>query len=112
MEFVKFGGKRLIQAKELIPHGEWANWLQNNFNLSQESARKFMRCSEKFGKSTTSWILKPSQMFELLALPEGDEEKFIAEKATEGTPVQDITTSSYLRIISKFPNEVQAALAN
>ncbi len=77
-------GKRLLQAKTLVPHGDWANWLKNNFNLSQESARKFMRCSEKFGKSTTSWILKPSQMFELLALPEGDEQKFIAEKSAEG----------------------------
>ena len=27
-------GKRLILAKELVPHGEWMSWLDDNFNLS------------------------------------------------------------------------------
>ena len=43
-----------------------------------------MRCAEQFGNSTTSWNLKPSQLVEMLALPEGDVEKFIAAKAAEG----------------------------
>ena len=30
-------------------------------------------------------------MLELLALPDGETEKFIAEKAAEGTPVEDMT---------------------
>ena len=31
-------GKRLIQAKALLKHGEWINWLQDNFQLSYPTA--------------------------------------------------------------------------
>ena len=55
---------------------------------------KFMQIAERFGKSTTSWILNYSQMAEMLALPEGDEEKFIEEKAAEGKPVEDMTVKT------------------
>ena len=34
---------------------------------------------------------KPTQLIAMLALPAGDEEKFIAEKSAEGTPVEDMT---------------------
>ena len=53
-----------------------------------------MQIAERFGKSTTSWILNYSQMAEMLALPEGDEEKFIEEKAAEGKPVEDMTVKT------------------
>jgi len=76
-------GKRLIQAKELVPHGEWANWLKENFNLKQSSAQNFMRIAERFGNS--------QQMVEMLALPAEETEKFIDEKAAEGKAVEDMT---------------------
>ena len=41
-------GKRLIQAKELVPHGDWQNWLQDNFSLTDRTARRFMQISERF----------------------------------------------------------------
>ena len=44
-------GKRLIAAKKLVAHGEWSKWLEDNFNLSQDSARNFMRVAERFGNS-------------------------------------------------------------
>ena len=76
-------GKRLIQAKSLVQHGHWQHWLELNFQLSQETARKFMRCAERFANSTTSWNLNLSQMVETLSLPSAEEtEKFIEQKAT------------------------------
>ena len=85
-------GKRLIVMKSFVKHGHWQQWLEKNFQLSQETARKFMRCAERFSKSTTSWILDQSHMFELLSLPDAEEtEKFIEQKAAEGTPVEDMT---------------------
>lgn len=85
-------GQELIECKKEVGHGNWANWLKNNFNLSQESARKFMKIAERFGaNSKSTWNLNPTQMWEIIALPAGEEENFIAEKAAEGTPVEDMT---------------------
>ncbi len=42
-------GKRLIQAKALVAHGQWQQWLQNNFQLKDRMARNFMQCAEQFG---------------------------------------------------------------
>ncbi len=75
-------GKRLIQAKEMVEHGEWANWLESNFALSQDTATNFMNVAKRFGaNSETSRNFKFSQLVSLLKLPPGEEEKFIAEKS-------------------------------
>ena len=104
-------GKRLIQAKELVPHGEWLNWLQNNFNLSIPTAQKFMQISDRFGISRIDTafaeVLSPTQMIAMLALPAGDEEKFIAEMAAKGTPVEDMTTRKLREEIQKYKDESQ-----
>ena len=52
-----------------------------------------MAIAERFGDSKTKSIsfLGTTKMISLLALPEGEEENFIAEKAAAGTPVEDMT---------------------
>ncbi|MBR0062394.1 MAG: DUF3102 domain-containing protein [Selenomonadaceae bacterium] len=71
-------GKRLIQAKSLVNHGQWQDWLQNNFQLSYQTAARFMECSTKFANLSTLRDLKPSQMFQMLSLPDAAEtEKFL-----------------------------------
>ena len=89
-------GNRLILAKELVPHGEWYSWLKNNFNLSNSMATRFMQIAERFSNRATSHdfdisTFKASTLVALLSLPEGEEEKFIEQKAAEGNPVDDMT---------------------
>ena len=75
---------RLIQAKSLINHGHWQAWLQNNFQLSYRTAKNFMDCAERYGKTEINFTLNSTQMIALLSLPDAEEtEKFIAEKAAE-----------------------------
>ena len=50
-----------------------------------------MQLAERFSKVSTSRLFNQSQLLEMLAFPAGDEEKFIAEKAAAGTPVEDMT---------------------
>ena len=95
-------GKRLIAAKKLVAQGEWLNWLEENFNLSYPTATKFMKCAKHFSNLAMSQHLKTSQMFELLSLPEGEENKFIAEKAAEGTPVEDMTVKELREKVTKW----------
>ena len=84
-------GKRLIQAKSLLKHGEWIKWLQDNFQLSYRMASKFMQCAERFSNVPLKTHLNQTQMVELLSLPNAEEtERFIEQKAAEGTPVSDM----------------------
>ena len=85
-------GKRLIQAKSLVQHGHWQNWLNDNFQLSQQTATNFMNVAERFGKIQIDLDFKPTQMIALLSLPDAAEtEKFLAEKAAEDKNVADMT---------------------
>ena len=95
-------GKRLTLAKEKLPHGEWQNWLEDNFNLSIPTARKFMQISDRFGIPRIDARFGSTQMIQMLSLPEGEEEKFIAEKEAEGMPVQDMSVKQLRAEIKKY----------
>ena len=101
-------GSLLIEAKEQVEHGEWGKWLEENFNLKKSSAANFMNISERFGANfQTFGNLGYSQMLNLLALPEGEEEKFIAEKAAEGTPVEDMTVKNLREEIKNYKTKLE-----
>ena len=100
-------GQELIECKKEVGHGNWANWLKENFNLSQRVANNFMACAERFGNSPTSANLNQSQMIELLALPEGEEEKFIAEKAAEGNPVENMTVKKLREEVKNYKEKAE-----
>ncbi len=101
-------GKRLIAAKKLVKHGDWSKWLEENFNLSYRSAKRFMDCAERFGSNVTLMSdLKPTQMIAMLALPEGEEEKFIEAKAAEGNPVEDMTIKNLRDEVAKWKTDYE-----
>ena len=100
-------GKRLIAAKKIVAHGEWSNWLKENFNLKERSAQNFMAVAERFGKTQTSADLKFYQMVELLALPAEETKKFIAAKAAEGTPVEDMTVQNLREEVAKWKSDYE-----
>lgn len=39
-------GKGLVRARTLVKHGEWGKWLDQNFALSEETARNFIHVAE------------------------------------------------------------------
>ncbi len=97
-------GKRLTQAKSLVQHGEWRSWLENNFTLDERTAQRFMQISERFSlKSVDVDVFKPSQLTEMLALPDAEETKsFIEQKAAEGTPVSDMSIKTLRKELKKW----------
>ena len=42
-EHYRLAGQMLIEAKDQISHGGWTGWLTKNFDLSQSTARVYMR---------------------------------------------------------------------
>lgn len=75
-------GKRLVEAKELVAHGEWGSWLKNEVNFSQRTASNFMRIYERSlsgANSQTFANLGYSHIVKLLALPDEELEEFAQE---------------------------------
>src|SRR5699024_12724772 len=42
-------GKRLVEAKEILPHGEWGSWLEGAVDYSQSTANNLMKIYEEYG---------------------------------------------------------------
>lgn len=82
-------GKELNAAKAEMPHGNWANWLEENFQWSERTAQYFMNIAKRFGNNPEFAELKTSTLRALLDLPEGTEQDFINVQATIGKPVKD-----------------------
>jgi hypothetical protein len=42
LEHYRKAGDMLLEAREQVPHGSWSRWIKANFELSQETARRYM----------------------------------------------------------------------
>lgn len=73
-------GKRLIEAKAQLPHGEWLPWLTEKVDFSERSAQNFMRLAEEYKNPQTVADLGASKALVLLALEPVEREEFIDQK--------------------------------
>ena len=72
-------GRCLIEAKNMLPHGEWLPWLNERVELSERTAQKFMRLAREWSNPNTLADLGASKALMLLALPEGEREQFVED---------------------------------
>lgn len=87
-------GRRLEEAKALVPHGEWGAWLETNFEYSESTAGNLMRIYREFGGEQINLLtgksdmetfegLSQSQLVELFALPKHTRAEFVEEHREE-----------------------------
>ena len=86
-------GRRLTEAKEMLPHGQWGEWLKTEVEFSQSTAQNFMRIFEEYGnhqislfgdaKSQTLGNLPYTHALKLLAVPADEREQFVEENHVE-----------------------------
>lgn len=72
-------GRCLIEAKDMLPHGEWLPWLNERVELSERAAQRFMRLAREWSNPTTLSDLGASKALALLALPAEEREQFVEE---------------------------------
>lgn len=81
-------GRKLNEAKALVPHGMWEEWLTENVDYSQSTANNLMRIATEYGdeqvslfsgksNSETFAALTYSQAVALFALPMDQREEFV-----------------------------------
>lgn len=103
-------GERLTQAKNLVPRGEWENWLQENVDYSQSTAQNFMKIYREYGSNQIGFSGKTpleifgnltyTQALAIIGLPPDERETFVEENN-----VKDMST----RELQKAVAEAQAA---
>lgn len=95
-------GKELIAAKDEIPHGDWAKWLEKNFKWNIRTAQRFIAIAERFGNTTTLSHLNASTLQAMLALPVGTEQEFIDEQAAADNPVENQSARQVQAAVKQF----------
>ncbi len=95
-------GRRLEEAKAMLPHGEWGAWLKRELDYSQSTAQNFMRVFREYGdsqqslfggtpKSQTFGNLTYSKALRLLAIPDEEERaRFVEENDVEHMTTREL----------------------
>lgn len=95
-------GQRLIEAKEMLPHGSWLPWLEEQVEFSERTARNFMRLAREWTNRQALADLGAAKALTLLALPPEEREQFISGRHTvngEDKTVIDMTSRELERVI-------------
>ena len=88
-------GRRLIEAKSQLQHGEWLPWLAEKVDFSEMTAQRFMKLARECENTPALLDLGATKALALLALPESEREEFVAEKHEvrgEEKTVQEMST--------------------
>ena len=94
-------GRRLVQAKEMLGHGEWLPWLEKETEFSSSSAQRYMKLFDEYGasqqglfgpetNSPTLGNLPISKALALLSVPESDRIEFAEEVDAEHISVREL----------------------
>lgn len=94
-------GRRLEEAKDMLPHGEWGTWLREKVQFSQASANNYMRLFDEYGDKQITLFgaelnsqafgnLTYTKALKLLALPEGERENFVEENDIENMSTREL----------------------
>jgi len=94
-------GRRLVEAKSMVPHGEWGKYLQERVNYSQSSANNLMKLYQEYGDNQASLFddFANSQTFQnltytkalaMLALPAELRQSFAEEHDVENKSTREV----------------------
>lgn len=93
-------GRRLEEAKQLVPQGEWLSYLDKELGYKPSTAQNYMRIAREFGdgqvglsgKTPSDFFgnLGYSQLLPLLGLPEEEREQLAEEHDLAGMSSREI----------------------
>lgn len=93
-------GRQLTEAKALLPHGAWGDWLRDKVDFSQRQAENFMKIYEAYGDDQPSLFggsnsqafenLNITQLLLLTAVPEDERADFAEQNDVESMSTRDL----------------------
>lgn len=101
-------GRRLVEAKSIVEHGEWGKWLEEKVNYSKSTANNLMKIFNEYGSSQITLLgnnaksqaigdLSYTQAIALLSIKDEEaREKFIEENKEK---IDDMSTRELKKAI-------------
>jgi DNA repair exonuclease SbcCD ATPase subunit len=94
-------GRRLVEAKAVLPHGEWSTWLSEEVDFSQSTANNYMKIFEEYGSDQLTLFgavansqlianLSYAKALKLLAVPADERESFAEQVNAENISVKEL----------------------
>ena len=94
-------GRRLVEAKEMLNHGEWLPWLKRETEFSERSAQNYMKVFNSYGAAQLGLFgpetntqafadLPITKALAMLSIPESEREDFAAEVGAESLSVREL----------------------
>ncbi len=94
-------GRRLEEAKAMVPYGEWGTYIRDQLNYSQSTANNFMRIYDEYGAAQQSLFgpvaesqalgnLSYTKALRLLAVPSEEREEFAAAVDAEHLSTREL----------------------
>ena len=83
-------GRRLMEAKEQLRHGEWESWLEEKVGFSVRSAQRYMKLAKGHGESDTVSLLGTRKALVLLGLEDSERSEFLEENNAENMTVREL----------------------
>lgn len=106
-------GRRLVEAKSMVPYGQWGEYIERELNYSQSTANNFMRLFEEYGDRQESLFggsdikalgdLSYTKVLRLLALPAEERAEFAQQN-----PVEEMSTRDLEKALKEYEAEKKA----
>ena len=107
-------GQRLLEAKAMLPRGEWLPWLTERVEFSERQAQRFMKLAQEWSNPTALSDLGATKALALLALPPEERQKFLSENHIvdgEEKSVIDMTSRELEKAVKERDEALHAAEA-
>lgn len=99
-------GRVFCEAKQLVEHGKWMDWVKDNTGFSTRTAQQFMQAYTRFGSNEKArQIGDRSKLVKMLSLPAGTEDDFL-----ENNDVSDMSTREVEEAVRRVREEMQAEI--
>lgn len=94
-------GRRLTEAKEMMQHGDWMNWLADSVDYSQSTANNLMKLFKEYGSDQLTLFgdnadsqalgsLSYTQAVALLGIPAEEREAFVQENDVDNMSTREL----------------------
>ena len=117
-------GRKLTEAQELVPHGEWGKWLETAVDYKKSTAANLMRIFKEYGADQISLLGNnvKSEVFErldyskavaLFGVAEEEREEFVKENNVEEMSSRELKKAiAELKQAKKDKEKLEEELAN
>lgn len=101
-------GRRLVEAKDVLPHGAWGSWIRENTEFSQSTANNYMKLFDEYGASQITIFgatvnsqslanLPYTKALALLAVDANEREEFAEQVGAEDLSVKELEKAIHER---------------